>query len=108
MHSFAIRRTRIKSRLIVVVIGLLPLLTAMAADEKGFVVLPDRAPRFSGAQGREADITEILATSEQTGGPLGLFRQTIAPKSGPPLRKLTTTSGYKTMIARWQIHLPYR
>jgi mannose-6-phosphate isomerase-like protein (cupin superfamily) len=74
-----------KSRLVVVVIGLLPWLTAMAADEKGFVVLPDRAPRFSGAQGREADITEILATSEQTGGPLGLFRQTIAPKSGPPL-----------------------
>jgi mannose-6-phosphate isomerase-like protein (cupin superfamily) len=74
-----------KSRLVVGVIGLLPWLTAMAADEKGFVVLPDRAPRFSGAQGREADITEILATREQTGGPLGLFRQTIAPKSGPPL-----------------------
>jgi mannose-6-phosphate isomerase-like protein (cupin superfamily) len=28
--------------------------------------------------------TELLATSEQTGGALGLFRQTIAPKSGPP------------------------
>lgn len=61
-----------------------PWLTAMAASEEGLVVLPDRAPRFSGPQGRETDITEILATREQTGGALGLFRQTIAPKSGPP------------------------
>jgi uncharacterized cupin superfamily protein len=30
------------------------------------------------------DFTELLATSEQTGGALGLIRQTIAPKSGPP------------------------
>ena len=60
--------------------------TAIAAEEeKGFVVLPDHAPHFSGAQGREADITELLATREQTGGSLGLFRQTIAPKSGPPV-----------------------
>jgi quercetin dioxygenase-like cupin family protein len=50
----------------------------------GFVVLPDGAPRFSGPQGREADFTEILATGDQTGGTLGMFRQTIAPKSGPP------------------------
>jgi mannose-6-phosphate isomerase-like protein (cupin superfamily) len=50
----------------------------------GFVVPPDTAPRFSGPQGREADITEILATRDQTGGSLGLFRQTVAPKSGPP------------------------
>ena len=50
----------------------------------GFVVLPDAAPRFSGPQGREADVTELLATSEQTGGALGMFRQTIAPNSGPP------------------------
>jgi len=63
---------------------LLPWLTAMAADEEGFVVLPDRAPRFSGPQGREADVTEVLASREHTGGALGLFRQTIAPKSGPP------------------------
>jgi mannose-6-phosphate isomerase-like protein (cupin superfamily) len=62
---------------------LLRWLTAMAADEDGFVVLPDRAPRFSGPQGREADITELLATRDQTGEGLGLFRQTIAPKSGP-------------------------
>jgi mannose-6-phosphate isomerase-like protein (cupin superfamily) len=50
----------------------------------GFVVLPDSAPRFSGQQGREADFTELLATSDQTGGSLGMFRQTIAPRSGPP------------------------
>jgi quercetin 2,3-dioxygenase len=50
----------------------------------GFVVLPDAAPRFSGPQGREEDVTELLATSEQTGGALGMFRQTIAPNSGPP------------------------
>ena len=58
--------------------------TAVAAGGEGFVVLPDRASRFSGPQGREADVTEILATREQTGGALGLFRQTIPPKSGPP------------------------
>jgi quercetin dioxygenase-like cupin family protein len=66
---------------------LLPLLcgpVAVAGEGKGFVVLPDGASRFSGPQGREADITELLATREQTGGALGLFRQTIAPKSGPP------------------------
>jgi mannose-6-phosphate isomerase-like protein (cupin superfamily) len=62
-----------------------PWLTATAADEEGFVVLPDHAPRFSGPQGREADMTELLATRDQTGGALGLFRQTIAPKSGPPM-----------------------
>jgi mannose-6-phosphate isomerase-like protein (cupin superfamily) len=59
------------------------LLAAIAA-ETGFVVLPDAAPRFSGPKGREADLTEIVATRDQTGGSLGLFRQTIAPKSGPP------------------------
>ena len=61
-----------------------PALTATAGDEKELVVLPDGGSRFSGPQGREADITEILARREQTGGALGLFRQIIAPKSGPP------------------------
>ena len=50
----------------------------------GFVVLPDGAPKFAGPQGREKDFTEVLATREQTGGSLGMFRQTIAPNSGPP------------------------
>jgi mannose-6-phosphate isomerase-like protein (cupin superfamily) len=58
---------------------------AAAAEAVGFVVLPESAPRFSGPQGREGDVTELLATREQTGGSLGMFRQTIAPKSGPPL-----------------------
>jgi quercetin dioxygenase-like cupin family protein len=51
---------------------------------KPLIVLPDSAPRYSGPRGREADITELLATSAQTGGKLGIFRQTIAPGSGPP------------------------
>ena len=58
---------------------------AAVAERAGFVVLPDGAPRFSGPQGREGDITELLATREQTGGSLGMFRQSIAPKSGPPV-----------------------
>jgi quercetin 2,3-dioxygenase len=58
--------------------------SAAPANAEGFVVLPDRGPRFSGPQGREADATELVATHDQTGGALGLFRQTIAPKSGPP------------------------
>lgn len=56
----------------------------LAGASAGFVVSPGGAPRFSGPQGREADFTEVLATGDQTGGTLGMFRQTIAPKSGPP------------------------
>jgi mannose-6-phosphate isomerase-like protein (cupin superfamily) len=74
-----------KSRLAAVVIGLLPWLTAIAGDQKALVVLPDGGSSFSGPQGREADLTELLVTRDQTGGALGLFRQTIAPKSGPPV-----------------------
>ena len=48
------------------------------------IVVPGSVTRYSGQQGREADITELLATSAQTGGKLGIFRQTIAPGSGPP------------------------
>ena len=59
-------------------------LVAALAAEAGFLVLPDGAPRFTGPRGREADVTELIATREQTGGSIGLFRQTIAPKSGPP------------------------
>jgi len=71
--------------LVIVFSVLLPSLTTMAAGGEAFVVLPDRAPRFSSPQGREVDVTELLATRDQTGGALGLFRQTIAPKSGPPV-----------------------
>jgi len=58
--------------------------TVAASQSAGLVVLPDSAPKFSGPQGREGDITEIIATRDQTGGSVGLFRQSIAPKSGPP------------------------
>ena len=63
----------------------LALVTVVAAGvEEGFIVFPDRAPRFAGPQGREGDFTEILATREQTRDAVGIFRQTIAPNSGPP------------------------
>ncbi len=58
---------------------------AKAGDTEGFVVSPDSAARLAGPKGREADITEVFVSRAQTGGALGLFRQTIAPKSGPPL-----------------------
>ena len=54
------------------------------AGEGAFIVLPGEASRYSGQQGREGDFTELLATADKTGGVLGFFRQTIAPKSGPP------------------------
>ena len=54
------------------------------AAREGFVVTPGFAPRYSGPKGREADVTEVLASQQQTAGTLGVFRQTIAPKSGPP------------------------
>src|SRR4051812_23457052 len=56
----------------------------IAAEAEAFIVLPNQATRYGGQQGREADITELLATAERTGGVLGVFRQTIAAKSGPP------------------------
>jgi mannose-6-phosphate isomerase-like protein (cupin superfamily) len=55
-----------------------------AGEEGAFIVLPGEASRYSGPQGREGDFTELLATADKTGGQLGFFRQTIAPKSGPP------------------------
>ena len=55
-----------------------------AAESEAFIVLPGEAQGYGGQQGREADVTELLATAEKTGGVLGVFRQTIAPKSGPP------------------------
>jgi quercetin 2,3-dioxygenase len=50
----------------------------------GLIVHPKTAPRYSGPKGRESDFTEILASADQTNGSVGLFRQTIAPHSGPP------------------------
>jgi mannose-6-phosphate isomerase-like protein (cupin superfamily) len=56
----------------------------LPAEREGFVVPPDCAARFPGPRRRAADVTEVLAAREQTGAALGLFRQTIAPESGPP------------------------
>ena len=58
---------------------------AAAAEKEAFVVLPGSVDQYAGPQGREATVTELLATSARTGGALGLFRQTIPPQSGPPV-----------------------
>ena len=58
--------------------------TVVAHEKQGFVVLPNQAPRFSGPAGSEEDITEILATREQTGGSFGVWRYTKVLEGGPP------------------------
>jgi len=68
----------------VVVLALSSISRSVFAAEGAFIVLPGEASRYSGQQGREGDFTELLATTDETGGVLGIFRQTIAPKSGPP------------------------
>jgi quercetin 2,3-dioxygenase len=59
---------------------------AMAAGEEGrpLIVTPGSVTRYKGQQGATGVETELLATAEQTGGKLGIFRQTVAPGSGPP------------------------
>src|SRR5580704_11545184 len=68
----------------VVVLALSSISRRVSAAEGAFIVVPGEASRYSGQQGREGDLTELLATADETGGVLGIFRQTIAPKSGPP------------------------
>ena len=63
----------------------LPSTSGQVSAGEAFIVLPGEASRYSGPQGREGDFTELLATADRTGGVLGFFRQTIAPKSGPPM-----------------------
>ena len=58
---------------------------AAAAEKQGFVVLPNTGPRFPGPVGGEANIADILATREQTGGTLGVWRYTSTIPGGPPL-----------------------
>ena len=70
--------------LVAAVVALPSTSSQVSAGEGAFIVLPGEAPRYSGQQGREGDFTELLATADETGGVLGIFRQTIAPKSGPP------------------------
>jgi mannose-6-phosphate isomerase-like protein (cupin superfamily) len=56
----------------------------VAHEPQGFVVLPNSAPGFRGPIGGEANVAEILATREQTGGTFGVWRYTSQP-GGPPL-----------------------
>src|SRR4029453_13521262 len=56
-----------------------------STDGQAFIVLPNEPRRYRGQQGREDDIAEILASKEQTGGKLGIWRQTEVPGSAPPL-----------------------
>lgn len=63
---------------------ILPVDAKEAADDEGFVVLPDGALRLAGPIGREADIADILATREGAAGAFGVFRIEIVPQSGPP------------------------
>ena len=59
--------------------------TAVAHERKGFVVLPNSVPGFAGPAGGEANVAEILATHEQTGGAFGVWRYTANLPGGPPL-----------------------
>ena len=67
---------------------------AVADDGQAFIVLPNEPRRYRGQQGRGNDIAEILASKEQTGGKLGIWRQTVVPGSAPPLH-------LHTMEAEW-------
>jgi quercetin dioxygenase-like cupin family protein len=58
--------------------------TAIAAEKKGFVILPNKAPHF-GPIGDETTTADILASHEQTGGSFGVWRYTSDNRSGPPL-----------------------
>jgi putative ABC transport system substrate-binding protein len=59
--------------------------TPVAHERKGFVVLPNSAPGFVGPAGGEANVAEILATHEKTGGAFGVWRYTANLPGGPPL-----------------------
>jgi hypothetical protein len=48
---------------------------AALATQTGMVVLPGTAPRYAGPQGREGDFSEIYVTKEQSGGSIGLLKQ---------------------------------
>ena len=52
----------------------LPSTSSQVSAAEAFIVLPGEASRYSGAQGREGDFTELLATADRTGGVLGFFR----------------------------------
>jgi hypothetical protein len=56
--------------------------TAIAAEKKGFVILPNKAPHF-GPIGDETTTADVLTTHEQTGGSFGVWRYTSDNRSGP-------------------------
>jgi len=58
-------------------------LPAAAAGPEGFVVVPEKAPRFAGPAGMESFMTEVLATAGQTRGAFGIWRYEIPPGGGP-------------------------
>jgi hypothetical protein len=58
----------------VVVLALSSFSRSVSAAEGAFIVLPGEASRYSGQQGREGDLTELVATADETGGVLGIFR----------------------------------
>jgi len=76
-----------------------PRAIAAAGDGEAFIVLPSEATRYGGQKGREAALTELLATAERTGGVLGIFRQTIAPKSGPPTHLHATEAEFCYVVS---------
>ena len=80
MHRVLSPATQIAGLLVALTIG--P--GAIAGELEAFVVLPDGGAHYAGPLGRESTVTELLATRAQTGGALGLFRQTIPAQSGPP------------------------
>src|SRR5262249_188642 len=73
------------ARLAIVLVLVSPSMAA-AAEKQGFVVLPNTAPSFLGPVGGEANTAEMLATREQTGGTLGVWRYTSTIPWGPALQ----------------------
>jgi quercetin 2,3-dioxygenase len=65
--------------------SIVALSASAAAENQGFVVVPEKAPQFAGPAGMESLTTEVLATAEQTGGAFGVWRYQIPPGEGPPL-----------------------
>jgi quercetin 2,3-dioxygenase len=87
MHAKIMKALLLSLLAAVVVLALPSISPQVLAGEETFIILPGEASRYSGQQGREGDFTELLATADQTGGMLGIFRQSIEPKSGPPTHR---------------------
>ena len=68
-----------------IVLTVLATRATVGARETGICSAPQPGPPLAGAGGGEADITEILATREQTGSSFGVWRYTKVLEGGPPL-----------------------